>query len=84
MLLSLSISLVDGQRPKANGHQAKQASIKATKTLDHIFTLRATIEEGKAKEQKIYCYFVDFHKAFNIVPRNQLFHRLKALDTPSE
>ena len=32
-------------------------------TLDHIFTLRAIIEEGRAQGRRMYCCFADFRKA---------------------
>lgn len=45
-------------------------------TMDHIFTLRAIIEEAKHRSSKIYCCFVDFHKAFDTVPRHLLIEKL--------
>ena len=44
-------------------------------TLDHIFTLRANIEEGRAHGRRMYCCFVDFRKAFDTVPRARLMRR---------
>ena len=35
-------------------------------TLDHIFTLRALIEEGRAHNKRIYCCFVDFKKPLTL------------------
>ena len=51
-------------------------------TLDHILTLRALIEEGKAHNKRIYCCFVDFRKSFHTVPRARLMHLLEALGVP--
>jgi hypothetical protein len=45
-------------------------------TINHIFTLRAIIEEARHRSSKVYCCFVDFQKAFDIVPREALFQRL--------
>ena len=42
-------------------------------TMDHVFTLRAIIEEARHRSQKVYCCFVDFRKAFDYVPRLALF-----------
>ena len=53
-------------------------------TLDNIFTLRALIEEGKAHNKRIYCCFVDFRKAFDIVPRARLMQRLEALGVSTD
>ena len=52
-------------------------------TLDHKLTLRALIEEGRARNKKIYCYFVDFQNNFGIVPRARLMQRLEALGVPT-
>lgn len=42
-------------------------------TIDHIFMLRAIIEEARHRSLKVYCCFVDFWKAFDFVPRELLF-----------
>ena len=53
------------------GCRAKgQAGFRADyQTMDHVFTLRAIIEEARHRSQKVYCCFVDFRKAFDYVPR---------------
>ncbi|MCO5567345.1 hypothetical protein L7F22_021035 [Adiantum nelumboides] len=51
-------------------------------TLDHIFTLRAIIEEGRSHGKRIYCSFVDFRKAFDTVPRARLMRRLQEMGVP--
>ena len=53
-------------------------------TLDHILTLRAIIEEGRAHGRRMYCSFVDFRKAFDTVPRARLMRRLQAIGVPTE
>ena len=45
-------------------------------TIDHTFTLRAIIEEGRHHSSKVYSCFVDFRKAFDTVSREALFQRL--------
>lgn len=55
-----------------------QAGFKpAHRTIDHIFTLRTVIEEARHRSSKVYCCFVDFRKAFDSVPREDLFQRLR-------
>jgi len=49
-------------------------------TIDHVLTLWATIEETRANKEKVYCCFVDFLKAFDIVLRHLLFQRLENLE----
>jgi hypothetical protein len=41
--------------------------------------LRTLIEQSKAKNKPFYCYFVDFKKTFNIVPREVLWQVLASL-----
>ena len=45
--------------------------------MDHIFTLRAIIKEAQLHSKKVYCYFVDYRKAFDSIPREALFQRLR-------
>ena len=53
---------VEARGLRAEGH----ASFRAYHApLDHTLTLK---EEARYRRQKIYCCFVDFHKAFDIVP----------------
>lgn len=54
------------------------------RTIDHILTLQATIEEAQANKWKVYFYFVDFHKAFDSIPRHLLFQSRKNLGTPRD
>ena len=57
---------------------------RAFSTIDHIFTLRCLIDHVKVRKKKLYCCFVDFCKAFDAVPRERLFDRLKSLEIPIE
>jgi hypothetical protein len=41
--------------------------------IDHIFTLRAIIEEAPHRSSKVCTCFVDFRKAFNTISRDALF-----------
>ena len=47
--------------------------------MDHVFTLRAIIEEARHRSQKVYCCFVDFRKAFDSIPRLALFQQLQEI-----
>ena len=45
-------------------------------TADHIFTLHAIIELYKAASKRLYCAFVDYKKAFDMVDRTALWAKL--------
>ena len=53
-------------------------------TIDHLVTLRVLMEESRLKGKKLYCCFVDFKKAFDMVPRNNLWKRMEELQVPIE
>ncbi len=42
-------------------------------TTDNLYILRTLIKQNTHKGKKVYCYFVDFHKAFDTVPRDLLW-----------
>ena len=44
--------------------------------LDHIFALHAIIEFYKNKKQRLYCGFVDYSKAFDLIDRSALWQKL--------
>ena len=48
-------------------------------TMDHLITLRIIMEECRNDKSNLFCSFVDFRKAFDTVPRNNLWNRLKSL-----
>jgi hypothetical protein len=48
-------------------------------TTDQLFILRTLKEQSKAKKKPLYCYFVDFEKAFDIVPHEVLWQVLASL-----
>lgn len=47
------------------------------RTTDHIFVLQTLLDQARAKKTKLYCCFVDFRKAFDLVPRARLWQRLE-------
>ena len=49
-------------------------------TTDHLIMLRIIVEE--CRNDNLLCCFVDFIKAFDTVPRNNLWNRLKELNVP--
>ena len=63
----------------------EQASFRrAFSTIYHIFIIRCLIDQTKARKKKLYCCFVDFQKAYDAVPRERLFDRLKSLKIPDD
>jgi hypothetical protein len=51
-------------------------------TIDHGITLRHIIEKVWEKKEKAFCCFVNFKKAFDTVPRDNLWHRMEELGVP--
>jgi hypothetical protein len=48
--------------------------------IDQLFILQTLIEQSKAEKKPLYCYFVDFEKAFDIVPREVFWQVLAGLE----
>ena len=51
-------------------------------TVDHGITLRHIIEKVWEKKGEAFCCFVDFKKAFDMVPRDKLWHIMEELGVP--
>jgi hypothetical protein len=82
VLAKLYAMVLEGRITKwaeANGVRARsQAGFRAKfRTTDHIFTLQTLIDKAKAHSTTLYCCFVDFKKAFDSVPRELLWQRLR-------
>ena len=45
-------------------------------TIDHIFTLHAIIEYYKSKKGRVYCAFIDYSKAFDLIDCASLWLKL--------
>ena len=45
-------------------------------TIDHIFTLHAIIVYYKSNNSRVYCAFVDYRKAFDLVERSSLWIKM--------
>ncbi|MCO5574127.1 hypothetical protein L7F22_027906 [Adiantum nelumboides] len=52
-------------------------------TIDHLVTLRVITENCRLKGQTMYCCFVDFQKAFDTIPRANLWARMESLGVPT-
>ena len=66
---------------------AEQGGLRATgqsgfrrgfRTVDNVFILQTLLKQTRKKGQKLYCCFVDFKKAFDSIPRQQLWEVLKS------
>ena len=47
--------------------------------VEHITTLRLLTDTARRKKKKLFVTFVDFSKAYDLVPRNVLFNVLKRI-----
>ena len=45
-------------------------------TLDHIFVLHSLIDLYLSKRERVYCAFIDYKKAFDLVDRSSLWGKL--------
>ena len=52
--------------------------------MDHLVTLRTIVEDCCDDKSNLFCFFVDFRKSFDTVPRNKLWNRLEELKVPFE
>ncbi|MCO5590499.1 hypothetical protein L7F22_044469 [Adiantum nelumboides] len=52
-------------------------------TIDHLITLRVITKKCRLKGQIMYCCFVDFQKAFDTIPRANLWARMERLRVPT-
>ena len=53
-------------------------------TTNHLVTLRIIMEECRNDKSNLLCLFVDFRKAFDTVPTNNIWNRLEELKVPFE
>ena len=67
-----------------NGKRAKgQAGFRVQhSTIDHLVTLRVCIEESRRQGKPLFLCFVDFKKAFDMVPRQKLQDRMQQIGAP--
>lgn len=71
---------------ESKGKRAKgQASFRMHhSTIEHLITLRVIAEECRNNKSNMFCCFVDFKKAFDTVPRNNIWNRLEELKVTFE
>ena len=51
-------------------------------TIDHGINLRHIIEKVWEKKEVVFCWFVDFRKSFDMVPRDNIWHIMEELGVP--
>jgi hypothetical protein len=51
-------------------------------TIDHCITVRHIIEKVWEKKEEVFCFFVDFKKSFDMVPRDKIWDRMGELGVP--
>ena len=65
-----------------NGLQYEEQAgyIKGYNTIDYMFTLQSLVQKYISKEKGRYCVlFIDFSKAFDMIPHSLLWYTLKGL-----
>ena len=50
--------------------------------VDHGITLRHIVEKVWGRKEEVFCCFVDFKKAFDMVPRDKLWRRMEEHESP--
>ena len=45
-------------------------------TMDHVFTFHVIIDYYKSKTRRVYCAFIDYSKAFDMIDRASLWMKL--------
>ena len=58
-------------------NEAQAGFRRSYSTTDHIFTLMSLIQKQFLNKCKLYCAFIDFKKAFDLVDRQHLWHILR-------
>ena len=70
---------MEGKRAKGQAGFRKNHS-----TTDHLITLRIIAKKCRNNKSNMFCCFVDFRKAFDTVPRNNMWDRIEELKAPFE
>jgi hypothetical protein len=68
-----------GKRAKEQARFRRYHSI-----VDHLVAFRIIAEEFHNTKTNLFCCFVDFRKAFDVVPRKNLWNRLEEIKVPPE
>ena len=53
-------------------------------TIYHPVTLWVLMEDTRLRGKCLYCSFVDFKKAFDMVSREHLWRQIEELEVPNE
>ena len=53
-------------------------------TTDAIFALRRVVEKYREKEKDLHCIFIDLEKAYDRVPREEVWHCLREKEVPEK
>ena len=70
-----------GRRGTKKSHRTSMLS-QEHRTADHLITLRVLMDECTLRGRTLFCCFVDFKKAFDIVPRGGLWKRMQEIGVP--
>ena len=57
--------------------KGQAGSRKVFRTTDQIFVIQTLVQQAKQAKENFYCCFVDFKKAFDLVPRRALWITLQ-------
>ena len=69
VLESRATAWAENRRCRAKGQAGFR---KDFRTTDQLFIIRTILQQAKHSKRKLYCCFVDFKKAFDLVPRELL------------
>ena len=75
---------LESEGKRAKGQVGFRRQQRQHSTKDHLVTLRIIVEDCCNDKSNLFCCFVDFRKAFDTVPRNNLWNRLEELKVPFE
>ena len=74
VLESRATAWAEDRRCRAKGQAGFR---KDFRTTDQLFIIRTILQQAKHSKRKLYCCFVDFRKAFDLVPRESLWQVLE-------
>ena len=66
------------------GSTARRASARTHRTTDQTFVLRTLIESARARKVPLFTCFVDFKKAYDTIPRDKLWEKLRRIGVSDE
>ena len=74
VLESRATAWAEDRRCRAKGQAGFR---KDFRTTDQLFIIRTILQQAKHSKRQLYCCFVDFKKAFDLVPRESLWQVLE-------